>query len=108
MIPIFAKRISILMAKLFVDYARSMPSVGLFTCSHCGSVVNARVEDGMCVFDSTSDSRRQNWLRFRHVVALTSDGKLSIFCASERSDSTASPDSGRSAGIFSSITNRDE
>lgn len=104
--PIYERLLSMWMTALVQTFARSMASAASWECTHCGSRLSAHEKDGTWLFTVESDSRAPSWSRFRHVAAVTLDGKLSISCASRRFVLDDSRPSGDDAGISSSTINQ--
>jgi hypothetical protein len=90
------------------QFVPSGRSVELLACARCGWKLTARRTDGTSSFAFENDSPDPKSGGFRHSVAVMGDGKLSILCGSEQSDSDASEDSGRDAGISSLTTSYDD
>jgi hypothetical protein len=80
MLQIKEWRISTWIAGLLPMFARSMPCVVSLDCTHCGSAFAVHCEAGTSSYVFVIDWNQQSLSRSRHVVALTSDGKLSISC----------------------------
>lgn len=80
----------------------SLRSVMSFRCARCGWSISAQRTAGTSEslsIDVTA-GRLLNLSRSRHVLALTSDGNVSISCESEPSETDASGDSGPDAGTY--------
>ena len=106
---IFRAHISTLIQYALRHYVPTMLSVGSWECVHCGSRMSAHDEGGTLLFslDLAIDSLQPNLWHFKHVAVLTSDGNLSILCASVRSVVDGSRHSGANDGICSLSTNHD-
>lgn len=79
---IYTRHFSTLIVGLFRGSLQSMRSAASLDCPRCGSKVAGLNADGTYVFTFESPSSPPNWSRFKHVAALTVDGKLSISCES--------------------------
>lgn len=99
-------RISMWMIGALRPYVNSIPSVVSLACDHCGSRIDARKRDGMSSFAFEIDLHQQKPSPSKHVVVVTSDGRLSISCACSRLDELRSHHgSGVVDGTFSSEKN---
>jgi hypothetical protein len=106
---IFESRISTLIAAMLPGYVRSLPSVISRVCPRCGLSITARKEVGTFGFVFEIDLLPPNLSHFRHAVAVTHDGKLSISCESLISGEAESPiPFGGGSGISFSPANLNE
>lgn len=79
--------------------AASLPACGSWACERCGYAIEGHVEDGTSLFILTVDCFPAKQSRYRHVLALTPDGKLSILCGSlQFAEHRSRIDSGASDG----------
>lgn len=106
--PIFTAHILTTINAAFHYYARSLPSVVSLECPRCGLKVSAQHAAGTFALCFEIDLARPNLSRSKHSAVLTSDGRLSISCESDTSDSDASVDSGRDGGTCSLAKNSGE
>lgn len=62
----------------------SAPSSGSWACDRCGFAIEGHVEAGTSSSTYVIDCFRAKQSRYRHVVVVTSAGKLSTLCESSQ------------------------
>lgn len=83
--PIYEQRLLTSIVEKPRDSFPYGPYAASLACPRCGSKIDGHARDGIVEFTFESTSLNLNWLRFKHVVVLTLDGKLSISCESLQS-----------------------
>jgi hypothetical protein len=80
----------------------SAPSSGSLVCDRCGFAIESHVEAGTVSSTFVIDFFTAKQSRYRHVLAATRDGKLSISCVPFQSVATESTENtGATVGISS-------